>query len=234
MRKKKPRRLFRRNMLPSELQTMVDVATQAAPELRPTLYEALTAIAHPEIVRMWADLAPARRGCLVLALPGACVGLFEKRSCDFCERTASKVRPVVIPPAADFGPVKRSDDPLLLAAFLILCDNCVELDEKVRQSKYLEKHAVLQQEAGKLRLGRRPGIIGQPVGGATVLGRRSALQSCERCSQSIWFDEEQLEKDGLTPAGVSFICPKCADHLRNRGMLEDVPQGFDPPFKAAI
>ena len=229
MRGKKPRRLFKENRVSPEVRKMVDAMTDGAPGQRPALYEAASAFDQPEVWEIWRRAGPGQRACLVMALKAACKGLREKKLCDFCDGVASRVRHVVVPPEGDFGPIQRPGAMSAFAAFVILCDECVAIDPELWKRKFMERYAGLQQQTGIVALGPRSAVIGEPVGGTTRLAQRSALQSCERCGQSIWLDQDQLDKDGDNAENSAFICRECADQLRERGMIKNLPMSMLGP-----
>ncbi len=222
MGKKKPKRPLREKRLLAEVMKLVDATTEDAPALRPAMYEGFTAFLQPEVLSEWLRVGPGQQALALLALKDACQGLLEKKTCDFCDGIASRVRSVFIPPDGDFGPVKRPNETCAMTAYLILCDACAGTDPVLQRSQFLEGYARLQQEAGRVSL-NQCAVIGDSVGATTRLGQRSALESCERCGQTIWFDQDQLDRYGVTALSVAFVCRKCADRLRESGEIEPLP-----------
>jgi len=229
--RKRPKGLFEGNRLSLEAVRMIDRVTEDLPALRTAMYESFAAMSQPETMETFARASPAQRAELLLALRGACKALLERKACDLCGRIASTVRFVLIGPDADIEPVKRPNGGEALIMFTVLCNQCVQIPPEHRDKKLLAELARLQQQRGTAVPRRRPAIIGKRVGAGATLAARSALQSCERCGESIWFDQDHLDRFTETDGDAVFVCRNCAEQLLGTGALECVPCALVAPAR---
>jgi hypothetical protein len=222
--KKRPKRMFSKVRLSDEAVRMIDQATADIPTARPALYESFAAMLQPEAMHAFAHGSPAQRARLLFAMRDACKAVVDGRHCDLCERAASRVRFVLIPRNGDAAAGTRPTEPVeTLTMFAIFCDQCAEIPPERRNQMMLAEFNRIAEQRDSAASRRRLAIVGQAVGGGINLPARSALQSCQRCGASIWFDQDDLDRHGESDNGVSFYCDGCAQQLFRTGGLETVP-----------
>jgi hypothetical protein len=203
---------------------LVEERAKFFPEARAAMIECATAFEQPETVQTFFRAGAAQRAKMWLALRDAtrCVG--EGRHCDLCDRVATRIRFVLIPPEAAFGVVKGLTAEEAYSIFAVFCDECLKLPQAERDRKLLAETARRQELRGLTGPSRRAAMIGQLVGEGTNLPRRRALETCERCGKSIWFDQDYLDSYGKFSGGVSYLCSKCAEPMFMEGALDVVPR----------
>jgi hypothetical protein len=195
------------------------------PALRPAVDDAVAMLNDPVTKHVLARLSPAERAKLFLTLRDACQSVFERKSCELCDRVATKIRLALGTqnphgdPGAGIGPAGVDSWCLIL----ILCDQCLALPRVERDRMIREFGARrAQQLAGSRRPTRRV-IVGQRVGEGTNLPARSAIQTCELCGKSVWIDQDDLERYGESFGDPCHLCANCAEPLSASGRLEHVP-----------
>lgn len=219
--------MFPRYPLSDEAIRLIDQATADIPGARSAVHESFTAMLQPEARHVFAHGSPAQRARLLIAMRDACKAIVDGRHCDLCQQAASRVRFVCVPRDGDSAAARRPTDLVdTLALFAIFCEGCAKIPEERRNQMILAEYRRLQEQRGNTGSRRRLAIVGQAVGEGVQLAVRSALQSCQKCSKPIWFDQDELDRQGETDNGVAFYCEGCAQHLFGTGGLETVPWCF--------
>jgi hypothetical protein len=226
--RKKPKGRFETKRLTGVELRMIDRATEDFPALRPVLYEALTAMKQPEAKEIFARVSPAQRAAMLVTLRKAGRALLERKCCDLCDQTATRVRFVVVRKDVTPRTTERPAGTDALSVFTILCDQCALIPLAQRKRKVLEKFT-RELARGRSMPSHRLAIIGQAVGGAANLGPRSALHECEECSKPIWFDQDRLDRYGESRSNVAFLCTSCAQQVIAAGGLECLPPDLIVP-----
>jgi hypothetical protein len=222
VKKKKPKRLFRDQRVAPYIKQLVDGLT-GDPAVRGVLYTTVAALEDPEVGAVFARSSPGNRGGILTAVLHAVEHLRDGRRCDTCPARATRVRPLVVRPSECAG-IRRPDDDCGMVGFAVACAACAAIPAAEYCTRAVVELARLQDRPDyDPRRHTRPVVEGQRVGDIAGLPPRASLRTCERCSETIWCDQDFHDWVGDPREPVAFLCRQCALEAAADGTSVPIP-----------